>query len=473
MTAPRPQRSIRRRLALALAAYAASCVGLSLLAVYLGVVVPDRYRVDESLLEELGDLQALDDTTDHARVEEAITERSAYDAEPGWTYVYWEDETRLTLAGDKGPFSDDQLGLLPSPAGGEDALLVNVLVKERHFRAVRQSMPAGRSMVIARDITPQRTFESRLIETSIIVGLMALAVAVGTGLGLSRGLLGRVERMNGIILSILGGSREARVPVSPRHDEFDALARHFNELLDENTRLMAQVSDVTENIAHDLRTPLTRIRSSIESALVAARDPEADAEVMHRVLADTTGLLETFGALLGIARVESGAERSAMTSVELAPLARDVVELYEPAAEEAGGRIEFQAEEGVHVRGHRHLLSQALSNLVDNALKFAARSGPLEILVRRGPDGPQLIVADRGPGIPEQERARVLQRFVRLEQSRHEPGTGLGLSLVSAVAAMHGAELTLEDNAPGLRVTLTFQPASRDSRRLSARVASP
>lgn len=462
MKTPRAQRSIRRRLGLALAAYAMGCVGLSLLAVYVGVVVPDRQRVDRSLLEEIGDIRALDDATDHARVENAITERSDLDAETGWLYAYWENETSLTLAGDMAPLSDRELGGFPGAGdgNGDGAHLATVVVKERHFRAARQSMPAGRSMVVARDITPQRTFERRLIEMSALVGLVALAIAVGTGLWLSRGLLGRVERMNGTILSILAGTKEARVPVSKRSDEFDTLARHFNELLDENARLMAQVGDVTENIAHDLRTPLTRIRGSIESALADARDPAADAEVMHRVLADTTGLLETFGALLGIARVESGAERSAMTSVDLTALARDVVELYEPAAEEAGGRIDFTGGPDVHVRGHRHLLSQALSNLVDNALKFAARSGPLEVCVRRGTDGPELTVADKGPGIPEAERARVLQRFVRLEHSRHEPGTGLGLSLVAAVAEMHGADLQLADNAPGLRVTLVFAEAA-------------
>jgi len=451
-----PKRSIRLRLALALTAYAMGCVGLTLLAVYVGLVVPDRQRVDSALLQEIGNIRALDGEADHGRVEEAIAERSGTEAEPGWLYAYWENETRVTLAGNMAPPSDGALGLSAASTTGDGARLATYVVQERHLRVARQLMPAGRSMAVAQDITRQMTFEQRLIETSMIVGLAVLMLAVGAGLWLSRGLLGRVERMNDIILSILAGKRDARVPVNHRSDEFDTLARHFNKLLDENARLMAQVSEVTENIAHDLRTPLTRIRGSIESALSSPREAKADTEVMHRVLADTTDLLETFGELLSIARVESGAELSSMGSLDLSELARDAVELYGPAAEEAGGHIDFEAENGLHVRGHRHLLFQALSNLIDNALKFAASSGPLEVAVRRGPDGPELSISDHGPGIPEDQRSRVLQRFVRLEQSRNAPGTGLGLSLVAAVARMHGAAMTLTDNAPGLRITLAF-----------------
>jgi len=449
-----PQRSIRRRLALALAAYSMGCVGLSLLAVYVGVVVPDRQRVDSALLEEIGDIRALAGGADHGRVEKAIEERSGTKAESGLFYAYWENETQITLAGNMAPPGDGAFGFTGTPTDG--ARLTTYVIQERHLRVARQVMPSDRSVVVAQDITPQMTFERRLVETSMVVGLIALMLAVGTGLWLSRGLLGRVERMNRIILSILGGKRDARVPVNQRSDEFDTLALHFNKLLDENALLVAQMSEVTENIAHDLRTPLTRIRGSIESALSNAREATADTEVMHRVLADTTDLLETFGALLSIARVESGAESSDMKSLDLSQLTRDAVELYEPAADEAGCRIIFTAEKGLSVRGHRHLLFQALSNLIDNALKFAASSGPLEVDVRHGPNGPELKVSDRGPGIPEDQRKYVLQRFVRLEQSRNAPGTGLGLSLVAAVAQMHGAILTLTDNAPGLCITIAF-----------------
>jgi signal transduction histidine kinase len=451
-----PKRSIRRRLALALVAYSMGCVVLSLLAVYAGVVVPDRQRVDSTLLEEIGNIRALDGEADHGPVEKAIAERSGTEAESGLFYAYWENETQITLAGNMAPPAEGALGLPGTLADSDGARLATYVIQERHLRVARQVMPSDRSVVVAQDITPQMTFERRLIETSMIVGLIALMLAIGTGLWLSRGLLGRVERMNRIILSILGGKRDARVPVNQRSDEFDTLALHFNKLLDENARLIAQMSEVTENIAHDLRTPLTRIRGSIESALSSAREASADTEVMHRVLADTTDLLETFGALLSIARVESGAESSSMKTLDLSQLTRDAVELYEPAADEAGCRIDFTAEESLSVRGHRHLLFQALSNLIDNALKFAASSGSLEVNVRRGPSGPELSISDRGPGIPEDQRKYVLQRFVRLEQSRNTPGTGLGLSLVAAVAQMHGASLTLSDNAPGLCITIAF-----------------
>jgi signal transduction histidine kinase len=241
-------------------------------------------------------------------------------------------------------------------------------------------------------------------------------------------------------------------------DEFDELAKHFNQLLEENERLIAQVREVTDDIAHDLRTPLARIRQDLEASLARPRSGAEDRQVLQRSLEAIDGLLETFHALLSIAQIESGAVNASMAPVDLSAIARDAVDLYAPAAEQAGLALELDAEPSVTVRGNRHLLSQALSNLIDNAIKFSPPPGAIEVGVRTTRTGPEFSVADHGPGVPEHERERVLQRFVRLDSARERPGTGLGLSLVAAVVKLHGASLSFADNAPGLVVTVRFEP---------------
>jgi signal transduction histidine kinase len=294
-------------------------------------------------------------------------------------------------------------------------------------------------------------------------GLVAFAgvvlLAIAGGLAIGRYLLGRVEGMNSTILRILAGARQERVPLGPRQDEFDALAGHFNRLLDENEQLVQRVRDVSDDIAHDLRTPLTRIRGHIESALAAPRDEEYVADALHRLLADTDAVLDTFNALLQIAQIESGTIREEMGPVALGPLVRDAVELYQPVAEEAGLRLDLDLGDGVEVLGNRHLLAQAITNLIDNAVKYGAGGDTVTVAARSGPPV-ELVVSDTGSGIPAEERERVVQRFVRLDASRAAPGTGLGLSFVAAVAELHGASLRLEDAGPGLRARLAFPAAA-------------
>ena len=287
----------------------------------------------------------------------------------------------------------------------------------------------------------------------------ARVLAIAGGLAMGRSLLKRVGGMNDTVLRILGGGGEERVPVGEPRDEFDDLAVHFNRLLEENEHLIARMREVTDDVAHDLRTPLSRMRRHIEASLAAPEDEARAREALHRLLDETNGVLDTFNALLSISQIQSGAARQQMDRLDLEAVVRDAVDLYQPVAEEAGLDIETELGEGLSVIAARHLLAQAVLNLIDNAIKYSEGGGNIAVTTRRAADGIELEVADRGPGIAPEDRERVLQRFVRLDASRQRPGTGLGLSFVSAVARLHGASLRLEDNAPGLRVILAFPRA--------------
>jgi signal transduction histidine kinase len=217
---------------------------------------------------------------------------------------------------------------------------------------------------------------------------------------------------------------------------------------------------VTDGLAHDLRSPLTRAKSGIELALRKGSDAHAYRQALEQTSAELETILRTFESLINIAQAEAGIDRLTLAEIDLSALVNDLFELYQPSAEEAGLDLNGAITPAITVSGHRQLLGQAIANLIDNAIKYTPAGGRIAVTLDRPGGKPSLVIADTGPGIPEAERARVLQRFVRLDSSRSRPGSGLGLSLATAVAKLHGATLALEDNAPGLRVAVTF-PAPR------------
>ncbi|MEQ9606910.1 MAG: HAMP domain-containing sensor histidine kinase, partial [Kiloniellaceae bacterium] len=248
-------------------------------------------------------------------------------------------------------------------------------------------------------------------------------------------------------------------------DEFDRLAVTINAMLARIETLMGGMRLVTDSLAHDLRSPLTRARSAIDMALRhpgkdEGQGAEQSRDALEQTAAELETILRTFEALISIAQAEAGVDSLKLGNLDLSALTGDLLEVYQPIAEDAGIELNGEISETITVAGHRQLLAQALANLLDNAVKYSPPGGRIDLTLRRDDSGgAQLTVADSGPGIPAEDRDRVLQRFVRLDDSRGTPGSGLGLSLVAAVAKLHGAQMTLDDNAPGLRVTLAFPAA--------------
>lgn len=344
---------------------------------------------------------------------------------------------------------------LESPEGADHRALVRVV-----------QLPGGFHLLVGRDLDERE----RLFGIIVNAGQWSLALVIVLGLVggffVSRRVLSRIDAMTGTAQTIMAGDLSGRLPVAGTGDELDRLADNVNAMLDRIEALMRGLKEVSDNIAHDLKTPLTRLRNRCEQALRGAKGEASYRAALESTIAESDDLIRTFDALLMIARAESGQARDNMTEFDASEIARDVGELYEPVADEKGIALKIDAPAAAPVRGNRELVSQALANLIDNAIKYAGPNGkingiPAEIVVKAGDEGERitLSVADRGPGIPDADRGRVVERFVRLEQSRSEPGSGLGLSLASAVARLHGGELTLEDNRPGLRTTIALPRA--------------
>ena len=345
-------------------------------------------------------------------------------------------------------------------------------------RAVAQSfrLRGGYRLLVGREVEERLQLQTR-IKHALSWGLgLTLLLGLAGGLLMSRGLLRRVDVINRTTEQIMAGDLSQRIAMrASRGDEFDQLASNLNAMLEQIERLLNGMRQVTDNIAHDLRTPLNRMRSRIEVALLSDDGGEALRPVLEQTLRDAETMIGTFNALLDIARAEAGSERAAFEEVDLTALVDDVVDLYQPLAEDKGQTIESRIAANQQLDANRHLLSQALANLLDNAIKYTPEGGRITITVT---DGPAIMVADSGPGIPEGERGKVLERFVRLDEARATSGNGLGLSLVHAVAKLHGARLVLEDNQPGLRVRLDFADAhgkkdERSRTRAPSDIAAP
>ena len=321
-------------------------------------------------------------------------------------------------------------------------------------------LSGGFRLLVGRDL--EERGRMREIITAAARGSVALVVVLGLagGFFVTRRVLRRFDAMTATTQRIMAGDLSERLPVAGTGDELDRLASNLNDMLDRIEALMLGLKEVSDNIAHDLKTPLTRLRNRCEAALRTANDEPEYRAALESMLDESEGLIRTFDALLMIARAESGHSRDNMKDFDAAEIVRGVGELYEPVAEEKGLSVKIEAADGATIRGNRELLSQALANLVDNAIKYSRPEGEvteaLEIVLSARPDGQRMLigVADHGPGIAEADRARAVERFVRLPQSAAEPGSGLGLSLAAAVARLHGGELRLEDNAPGLRTVI-------------------
>jgi signal transduction histidine kinase len=333
-------------------------------------------------------------------------------------------------------------------------------------------MPGGFRLLVGHDLEERE----RLRDIVLAAGRWSLAIVivlgVAGGLFVTRRVLKRVDAMSATSQKIMEGDLAGRLPVSGTGDELDRLAVNLNLMLERIEALMHGLKEISDNIAHDLRTPLTRLRNRCEEALRNADSESQYRAALESTIEESDALIGTFNALLMIARAESGQAREGMSDIDAAEIARGVGELYEPLADEKGISLKVEAPAPAPVHGNRELIGQALANLVDNAIKYGAPEPAVEcvtrpeivITARAQDDRILLAVADSGRGIPESDRTRAIERFVRLEQSRSKPGSGLGLSLASAVARLHGGELKLEDNHPGLKSVLVLPRASAATR---------
>lgn len=340
---------------------------------------------------------------------------------------------------------------LDEPEGEENRALVRV------FR-----LPGGYHLLVGRDLEERRRLREIIIGAAWWSVAMVVVLGLVGGFFVARRVLTRIDAMTETTRTIMEGDLSERLAIAGTGDELDRLAGNLNAMLERIEWLMRGLKEVSDNIAHDLKTPLTRLRNRCEAALRQSGKEADYRAALENILDESDGLIRTFDALLMIARAESGQGGDGATEFDAAEIARGVAELYEPLADEKGLAIRVDAPGPANVTANRELVSQALANLVDNAIKYAPPTGAdnaqREIVVTARTDGDKVLLAvsDTGPGIPAGERGRVVERFVRLEQSRSQPGSGLGLSLASAVARLHRGELRLEDNAPGLRAVIAL-----------------
>lgn len=402
-----------------------------------------RHQIDDSVSNELNEI--LSDAPGDVAATRAIVKGLARQSS-GFAYLF-QDAHGEVLAGN--------IRALPPQVGVTEWESEATHSDQRRGRIRGRGVLVGDNYLFVGWSTHQLHEMEEFIAVSFIWGsIAAIAVALAGGAFMSGRLVRKIESVSATSRNIIQGDLTQRVPIAHAGDEFDRLSLSVNAMLDRIETLMGDLRQVTTDIAHDLRTPLTRLGQRLE---IAARS-DADEQVLRKNLGDARrevdDILAMFTALLRIAEVESGARKAAFSRVELSEIIDTVVEVYRSAAEEKGQQLEYHSDPGVATTGDRDLLIQLFANLVENAIRHCPPGARIEVLAQRRESAVEVSVSDNGPGIPAEMRAKVLQRFVRLENSRTTPGYGLGLSLAAAIANLHEAPLAIADNAPGLRASL-------------------
>lgn len=338
----------------------------------------------------------------------------------------------------------------------------------RAARGLISELEGGYTLFVGLDVEDEDRFVAYILNSVLIASGLAVALGIVSGAVVSRRFSRRLEAINEAAREVMAGRLQTRAPRTFSGDELDDLSANFNDMLDRVERLMQRMRSAGDSIAHDLRLPLTRMRGRLESALVEAGGLADREAALAQAISDADELLKTFNAVMSLSRLQAGERRRAFETIDPSEILADVAELYEPVCEETGHDFALDAPSGLSILADRELVAQAVANLVDNAIKYTPEGGAIMLRARQTSSGDvEISVTDTGPGIPSDDRPRVLERFVRLEASRNLPGVGLGLSLVHAIAEVHGAELALDDgpgashgDGTGLRVALRF-PAPR------------
>jgi signal transduction histidine kinase len=451
-------RSTTLRLALiAIAIFGAAVIALFSY-VYWSTASFVRSRADRAVAAEQAMLLRAHEKTGRNGLIAAIERRIAEPPFAAGQYLF-VDPAGMRLAGNVPAWppalaQSNGWGTFRVPPGmppGTDAPLV---------RAMVTTLPDGSRLLVGQAIDDLDAF-ARRIETALLLGIILIFVLAGVAsVSVTRRTVGRIETINATSRAIMQSGLGERIPMRGTRDEWDQLAANLNSMLDRIEGLMAEVRQVTDNVAHDLRTPLARMRGRLEKAYGAEGASERERALIGDTLADLDGVLRMFSSLTRISQIEANGRTDASRLVDLAEIAREVAELFDAAAEDKGGRLAVAGDGAAMVVGDRDLLFDALANLVDNAIKHGRAGGQVTVTVTPRADGCEICVADDGPGIPAQDRQHVFKRFYRLERSRRTPGNGLGLSLVAAVARLHGAAIEITDNAPGLSIRLRFPTVS-------------
>ncbi|MEZ5452335.1 MAG: ATP-binding protein [Thiothrix sp.] len=317
-------------------------------------------------------------------------------------------------------------------------------------------LPGGYQLLVVTDLKEQHTLLDRLLQTVLAASAIIFTLALAGGSFMGYNVQRRINAVSQTANDIISGDLSRRMPVTSRNDEFDSLSRVLNTMLARTEQLMQSMREVTDNLAHDLRNPLNRLRNRLEATQYHPNDQNDYPQLVQDTIVEVDDLIRTFNALLSIAQIESAQQRKDWAEVDLGALAEELADLYTAVAEEENITLTYHAEPGLHIHGHRQLLAQAITNLLDNAVKYTPAGGHIDLNASALNGHILISVADNGPGIPPDKRGQVFKRFTRLDNARSTPGNGLGLSLVKAVADLHGAEVQLQDNHPGLKASITF-----------------
>ncbi|MGA0605424.1 sensor histidine kinase [Phenylobacterium sp. VNQ135] len=461
MRLPRLLRTTPFRLTLLFLALFASAASAFLAYIYVATAGEATRRTDQEIRREMRSLTDVYDRAGVDAVNQSLIERAA--SERPFLYLLMShDEQRISGSIEESPI--DEFTGQPAWATFQ---VTDFDVQGREVkhpaRGLQQQLAGGEILFVGADVGEDEAYVGKIVNALWGSVVLVIIVGIAGGVLVSRNVSRSMASLTDVVDRVRNGELGARATVRGTRDEFDELAQGVNEMLDRLERSMAGHKHAGDAIAHDLRSPLTRLRARLEAAYLDVEAGKGDPqEALAQALTDTDGVLKTFGAVLSIARLQAAGQAPDPVVFDPAELAADIAELYEPLCEDKN--IEFDAEfaKDLTVRGNREFLAQALANILDNAVKYTPAGGAIMLRVRRRSSGEvEFSVTDTGPGVPDGDRERVIQRFVRLENSRNEPGAGLGLSLVAAVAEAHGGRLQLDEGpgkvgemGPGLRVAL-------------------
>jgi len=419
--------------------------------VYLSTSAYVRSRSDRAIMAETMDLRGVYEQSGREGLIALIRQRATDKAFAGHVYVLSDPSSAVLAANLEPPTAMAASGWTEfrapgAPEGGSSPLV----------RGMIETFPSGDRLLVGRDISDLDLFTGQ-IKTAVISGVALIFVLAGVAsILVTRRTVGRIEQINATSRAIMASGLDKRIPLRGTHDEWDRVAENLNLMLERIETLMGEVKQVSDNLAHDLRTPLTRMRGRLEKAYHSQRFDEDAQALIGDTIADLDAVLRIFSSITRIAQIETRVRKEAFRTVNLVEIAREVVELYDAAAEQTGSCLTMTGKGEVPATGDRDLIFDAIANLVDNAIKHGRAGGQVVVASETVNGIPLISITDNGPGIPPDLRDQVFKRFYRLEQSRYTPGNGLGLSLVAAVARLHGARIEMADNSPGLQFKLWF-----------------